>query len=153
MTNLICPDGAYAAVIPKWIAAMLANDDVHTNGDGETSRDFCFVGNVVQANLRAALSKDLTASEVYNVAVGGRTTLNDLFHVIRDGLTGLGVTYEKVPAYRDFRAGDVRNSQADVSKARTQLSYAPLFDLRAGMAEALPWYLNFLRSEAQSAAG
>ncbi len=147
------PDGAYAAVIPKWIAAMLADDDVHINGDGETSRDFCFVGNVVQANLRAALSKDLTASEVYNVAVGGRTTLNDLFHVIRDGLAGLGVTYEKGPAYRDFRAGDVRHSQADVSKARAQLSYAPLFDLRAGMAEALPWYLNFLRSEAQRAAG
>ncbi|MBC8642022.1 SDR family oxidoreductase [Caballeronia sp. EK] len=143
------PDGAYVAVIPKWIAAMLANDDVHINGDGETSRDFCFVDNVVQASLRAALSNDLTASEVYNVAVGGRTTLNDLFHVIRDGLAGLGVTYEKAPVYLDFRAGDVRHSQADVAKARAQLAYEPLFDLRAGMSEALPWYLDFLRAEAQ----
>ncbi len=138
------PDGAYAAVIPKWIAAMLSGDDVQINGDGETSRDFCYVGNVVQANLRAALRAELGSSEVYNVAVGGRTTLNDLFHVIRDGLAALGHAYHKQPAHRDFRAGDVRHSQADVSKAQRELGYVPLIDLRAGMNEALPWYVDFL---------
>ncbi|VXB02573.1 UDP-N-acetylglucosamine 4-epimerase [Burkholderia sp. 8Y] len=138
------PDGAYAAVIPKWIAAMLSGDEVQINGDGETSRDFCYVGNVVQANLRAALQADLASSEVYNVAVGGRTTLNDLFSVIREGLAGLGHTYHKEPAFRDFRAGDVRHSQADVSKAQRELAYAPLVDLRGGMKDALPWYVDFL---------
>jgi UDP-N-acetylglucosamine 4-epimerase len=138
------PNGAYAAVIPKWVAAMLAGEEVQINGDGETSRDFCYIGNVIQANLRAALREDLAASTVYNVAVGGRTTLNDLFHVIRDGLAAHGFTYQREPAYRDFRAGDVRHSQADVSKARNDMAYAPLVDLRAGMAEALPWYIGFL---------
>ncbi|BAN24847.1 SDR family oxidoreductase [Caballeronia insecticola] len=138
------PNGAYAAVIPKWIAAMLAGDEVQINGDGETSRDFCYVGNVVQMNLRAALREDLRTSEVYNVAVGDRTTLKDLFHVIRDGLGSRGFAYEKAPVFRDFRAGDVRHSQADVSKARAELGYAPLLNLRAGMNEALPWYIASL---------
>jgi UDP-N-acetylglucosamine/UDP-N-acetylgalactosamine 4-epimerase len=141
------PDGAYAAVIPKWIAAMLNGDDVQINGDGETSRDFCYVGNVVQANLRAALRNDLTSSEVYNVAVGGRTTLLDLFTIIREGLAGRGIHYERQPLYKPFRAGDVRHSQADVSKAEGQLGYAPLVDVRAGMTEALPWYLAFAAGE------
>ncbi|KXV09239.1 Vi polysaccharide biosynthesis protein VipB/TviC [Caballeronia megalochromosomata] len=138
------PNGAYAAVIPKWIAAMLAGDEVQINGDGETSRDFCYVGNVVQMNLRAALREDLRASEVYNVAVGDRTTLNDLFDVIRDGLGSHGFGYDKAPAFGEFRAGDVRHSQADVSKARTELGYAPLLNLRAGMSDALPWYIEHL---------
>lgn len=146
------PSGAYAAVIPKWIAAILAGDEVQINGDGETSRDFCYVGNVVQANLRAALREDLRASKVYNVAVGGRTTLNDLFHVIRDGLMGLGFAYQKEPVYKPPRAGDVRHSQADVSKVQAELLYAPLIDLRAGMAEALPWYVKSLTREATLAA-
>jgi UDP-N-acetylglucosamine 4-epimerase len=138
------PEGAYAAVIPKWIAAMLDGEDVEINGDGETSRDFCYVGNVVQANLRAALFKDIESSEVFNVAVGGRTTLNSLFHVIRDGLSGLGFNYDLAPVYKPFRAGDVRHSQADVSKAEQLLSYAPLIDLKAGMTKALPWYVEFI---------
>ncbi|KND57100.1 UDP-glucose 4-epimerase [Candidatus Burkholderia verschuerenii] len=142
------PNGAYAAVIPKWIASMLADEDVQINGDGETSRDFCYIGNVVQMNLRAALREDLPSSEVYNVAVGGRTTLNDLFGIIRDGLAQQDVNYRKAPVYRDFRAGDVRHSQADVSKARAELGYTPLFDLRAGMSEALPWYMSFLTDQA-----
>jgi UDP-N-acetylglucosamine/UDP-N-acetylgalactosamine 4-epimerase len=137
------PNGAYAAVIPKWIAAMLAGQDVEINGNGETSRDFSFVGNVVQANLRAALHKVGPASEVYNVAVGGRTTLNQLFYVIRDGLAACGVRYERDPVYRAFRVGDVLHSQADVSKAQADLAYAPLIDLKTGMAEALPWYTHF----------
>ncbi|WP_201645595.1 SDR family oxidoreductase [Paraburkholderia metrosideri] len=146
------PHGAYAAVIPKWIAAILAGEDVLINGDGESSRDFCYVGNVVQANLRAALAENLTSSEVYNVAVGGRTTLNDLFYIIRDSLGELGFSYPNKPVYQDFRAGDVRHSQADVSKAQKQLGYAPLIDLRAGMVEALPWYLGFFKANQNIAA-
>jgi len=138
------PDGAYAAVMPKWIATMLAGEEVQINGDGETSRDFCYIGNVVQANLRAALQEELTASAVYNVAVGDRATLNDLFGIVRDGLTARGYTYQRAPAFRDFRAGDVRHSQADVSKAQAELGYVPLVDLRHGMNEALPWYIGFL---------
>lgn len=135
------PNGAYAAVIPRWIAAILAGNDVQINGDGETSRDFCYVSNVVQANLRAALLEELTASEVFNIAVGGRTTLNDLFSIIQTGLAAHGFHYEKLPTYQPFRAGDVRHSQADVSKAVRILGLAQLVDLRKGMAESLPWYL------------
>lgn len=137
------PKGAYAAVIPKWIAAMLIGQNIEINGDGETSRDFCYVGNVVQANLRAALREDRHSSEVYNTAVGGRTTLNQLFGVIRENLTELGFDYSRDPVYLPFRAGDVRHSQADVSKAKTDLSYVPLIDFRAGIVEALSWYTDF----------
>ncbi|HTK01129.1 MAG TPA: SDR family oxidoreductase [Bordetella sp.] len=142
------PNGAYAAVIPKWISSMLEGQAVQINGDGETSRDFCFVGNVVQANLRAALRQTAGASEVYNVAVGGRTTLNDLFCIIRDGLMPRGFEYTQAPEYRPFREGDVRHSQADVSKAKAGIGYAPLVDLRRGMNEALPWYIGFLTAQA-----
>jgi UDP-N-acetylglucosamine 4-epimerase len=142
------PNGAYAAVIPKWIQAMIEGEAVQINGDGETSRDFCFVGNVVQANLRAALRQSSSSSEVYNVAVGGRTTLNDLFGIIRDGLATRGFEYELSPEYRPFREGDVRHSQADVSKAQAGIGYAPLVDLRRGMNEALPWYIGFLTTRA-----
>lgn len=135
------PDGAYAAVIPKWVAAMIADADVVIHGDGETSRDFCYVANVVQANLRAALRQDGLASDVYNVAVGDRTTLNQLFNIIRDGLREQSIDYDFEPRYGLFRAGDVRHSQADIAKAQTMLGYRPTHDLRAGMAEALPWYL------------
>jgi UDP-N-acetylglucosamine 4-epimerase len=141
------PDGAYAAVIPKWVSSMIEGEAVQINGDGETSRDFCFVGNVVQANLRAALRQTAGASEVYNVAVGGRTTLNDLFGIIRDGLAERGFEYALSPEYKPFREGDVRHSQADVSKAQAGIGYAPLVDLRRGMTEALPWYVGFLTSQ------
>lgn len=142
------PKGAYAAVIPKWVAAMLAGNDVEINGDGETSRDFCYVGNVVQANLRAALCQDLKSSQVYNIAVGGRTTLNELFFLIRDGLAKTGVRYDKQPVYKPFRVGDVRHSQADVSKAERELGYRSLIDIRTGMKEALPWYGSFFAGKA-----
>jgi UDP-N-acetylglucosamine 4-epimerase len=142
------PNGAYAAVIPKWISSMIGGETVHINGDGETSRDFCFVGNVVQANLRAALRQGPDTSEVYNVAVGGRTTLNDLFGIIRDGLKPRGYAYALAPKYGPFREGDVRHSQADVSKARAGIGYSPLVDLRRGMNEALPWYIGFLTARA-----
>jgi UDP-N-acetylglucosamine 4-epimerase len=142
------PNGAYAAVIPKWISSMIEGEAVQINGDGETSRDFCFVGNVVQANLRAALRQSAGSSEVYNVAVGGRTTLNDLFGIIRDGLSASGFDYALAPEYRPFRAGDVRHSQADVSKAMAGIGYAPLVDLRHGMNEAMPWYIGFVTAQA-----
>lgn len=135
------PDGAYAAVIPKWTAAMLAGESVTINGDGETSRDFCFVANAVQANILAALAPDDAQGEIYNVAVGQRTTLNQLFAYLRDGLAEHQVHYGQQPSYAPFRAGDARHSEADVTKARTRLDYRPQFDLAAGLQAALPYYL------------
>ncbi|KCV65321.1 SDR family oxidoreductase, partial [Bordetella bronchiseptica] len=108
------PDGAYAAVIPKWTAAMIKGEDVVINGDGQTSRDFCFVENAVQANLLAAMAAPEGANQVYNVAYNARTTLTELFEHLRRALAGQGVSYEKAPVYAEFRAGDVRHSQADI---------------------------------------
>ena len=142
------PEGPYAAVIPRWARAMLAGEPCAINGDGETSRDFCYVANAVQANLRAALTDNPAApNEVYNVAVGGRTTLNELHRLLRDALIANGaVTDIAPPIHRDFRAGDVRHSQADIGKARRLLGYAPTHDVRAGLAEAVKWYLAHFAS-------
>ena len=139
------PDGAYAAVIPRWIAAMMRDDDVVINGDGETSRDFCYIENVVQANVLAALAGEDGLNQVYNVAYGGRTTLNQLFSYLAESLREVGIEYDRSPRHGDFRAGDVRHSQADTSKAAQLLGYAPQFDIRAGLKAAMPWYANFLR--------
>ncbi|EMP55938.1 UDP-glucose 4-epimerase [Marinobacter santoriniensis NKSG1] len=136
------PNGAYAAVIPKWTAAMVRGEDVFINGDGETSRDFCFVENAVQANLLAATAEDSAKNEVYNVAVGDRTTLNDLFSALTRALADNGVTYEKPPVYRDFRPGDVRHSQADIGKAASKLGYRPEYWIQKGISKAMPWYLE-----------
>ena len=137
------PEGAYAAVIPKWIASLIQGEPVYINGDGETSRDFCFIENTVQANLLAATAQEAAArNQVYNVAVSGRTTLNSLFAELQAALATHGVHYTKAPVYRDFRAGDVRHSQADIGKAQRLLGYAPQFDLRAGIAQAMPWYIG-----------
>jgi UDP-N-acetylglucosamine 4-epimerase len=138
------PNGAYAAVIPKWMAAMLAGMPCVINGDGETSRDFCYVANAVQANLRAALVESAEAvNQVYNVAVGERTTLNQLHQAIADALRcaqpGLNVV---PPAYTEFRSGDVRHSLAAIGKAQELLGYAPTHDVRAGLAEAVDWYVG-----------
>lgn len=141
------PDGAYAAVIPKWIASMIRGDDVFINGDGETSRDFCFVDNAVQANILAALNVPQGASEVFNVAVHARTTLNQLFEYLARGLAQQGVVYDRKPVYRDFRAGDVRHSQADISKAQRMLGYAPAYTVVQGLEVAMPWYLGFMSSD------
>lgn len=134
------PNGAYAAVIPKWTAAMIHGEDVRINGDGETSRDFCFVNNAVQANLLAATGTDDSKNQVYNVACNARTSLNELFALIRDELAKLGVTYDKTPVYGDFRAGDVRHSQADIAKAASLLGYQPTHSICEGLAVAMPWY-------------
>lgn len=139
------PNGAYAAVIPKWTAAMIQNDDVFINGDGDTSRDFCFIENTVQANLLAATTENPEAkNQVYNVAVGDRTTLNQLFEAIQSALKDNGINYTQTPTYREFREGDVRHSQADVSKAKTLLGYEPSHRISEGIAEAMPWYVKFL---------
>jgi UDP-N-acetylglucosamine 4-epimerase len=137
------PDGAYAAVIPKWTAAMIRKEDVVINGDGQTSRDFCFVANAVQANIRAALAPDEVQGEVFNVAVGARTSLVELFGLIRDGLRDHQVHYDREPAMSEFRAGDVRHSQADVSKAERMIGYAPTHSVERGLTAALPWYIDF----------
>lgn len=138
------PNGAYAAVIPKWTAGMIAGDDVFINGDGETSRDFCFIENTVQANILAATTQnDEAKNQVYNVAVGDRTTLNDLFNAINAALNKNGVTYTKEPVYRDFRAGDVRHSQASIEKIKSLLGYKPEFVIGQGIDQAMPWYIAF----------
>lgn len=138
------PDGAYAAVIPKWTAAMIDDKPLFINGDGETSRDFCFIENVVQMNILAALADELAKDEVYNVAVGDRTTLNQLFQALKKALSENGISYSKEPEYKDFRAGDVRHSQADITKAKTKLGYQPQFAISEGIAKAMPWYVNSL---------
>lgn len=140
------PQGAYAAVIPKWFGSMLGGQPVYINGDGETSRDFCYIANVVQVNLLAATEPNPEASnQVYNVALGDRTTLNELFHTIRQLIEerkpGLVIA---APVYKDFRAGDVRHSQADITKARTLLGYMPTYRVAQGLAEAAEWYISHI---------
>jgi len=139
------PDGAYAAVIPKWTAAMIKGDTVFINGDGETSRDFCYIENTVQANILAATTQnEYATNQVYNVAVGDRTTLNELFNSIKSALADNGVTYEHQPNYCDFRPGDVRHSQANVSKANRLLGYQPMFNISQGIDKAMVWYVKSL---------
>ena len=138
------PNGAYAAVIPKWIASLLNKEPVYVNGDGETSRDFCFIDNAIQANLLAATTENQKAiDQVYNVAVNARTSLNELFGFIQDELSEKVSNIENVkPIYRDFRAGDVRHSQADISKAKVLLGYEPGYQIQEGLHEAMSWYIN-----------
>ncbi|HKK91022.1 MAG TPA: NAD-dependent epimerase/dehydratase family protein, partial [Desulfobacteraceae bacterium] len=136
------PYGAYAAVIPLWFASLLKDQTVFINGDGKTSRDFCYIDNCVQANILAALTEEEEAlNRVYNVAYGQRTTLNELFALIRDRVA---VTHppagESAPHYRDFRPGDVRHSLADISLAGKLLGYAPRFSVAQGLDRAAQWY-------------
>lgn len=137
------PDGAYAAVIPKWTSSAIKHEDIFINGDGETSRDFCFIENTVQINILAATASGEAKNNVYNVAVGDRTTLNTLFAAIKTALGENGVTVDVEPTYRDFRAGDVRHSQADISKAVSLLGYAPEYRILDGIQKAMPWYIGF----------
>ncbi|ELW5342459.1 Vi polysaccharide biosynthesis UDP-N-acetylglucosaminuronic acid C-4 epimerase TviC, partial [Escherichia coli] len=130
------PNGAYAAVIPKWISAMLMDKDIYINGDGETSRDFSFIENTVQMNILAATADDSAKGEVYNVAYGERTSLNELVEFIKNDLGSNGIKYAGNIIYRDFRKGDVRHSLADISKAREMLGYQPQFDIKTGLRQA-----------------
>ncbi len=138
------PEGAYAAVIPHWIAAMMHARPLYINGDGESSRDFCYVGNAVQANLLAALSDNPAAiNQVYNVAVNARTSLNALFAMMRALLIErYPHLHHYAPHYAEFRSGDVRHSQADISKAAALLGYAPTHDIARGLQQAIGWYTS-----------
>lgn len=138
------PEGAYAAVIPRWFAALSRGVAPFINGDGETSRDFCFIANVVQANLLAAVPVEPAAqSEVYNIAFGQRTTLNELFLNVRGEVAGSRPDVaEIIPSYRPERAGDVRHSLADISRARERLGYSPTHSINQGLKEAAAWYLR-----------
>ena len=144
------PEGAYAAVIPKWVGAMLKGAEVTINGDGETSRDFCYISNAVQANLLAATSENETAlDQVYNIAVGSRTTLNELYSEIRKGICQRHPHLRiDEPTYGDFRPGDVRHSLADISKAAELLSYQPTHSVFEGIELALDWYVEALGPKA-----
>lgn len=137
------PEGAYAAVIPKWVAAMLAGEAVYINGDGETSRDFCYIDNAIQANILSATATSEEASnQVYNVAVGQRTTLNELYRMLQNKLSVRVEDFQKIePVYRDFRAGDVRHSLANISKAESLLGYSPEFTIDTGLEVAMDWYV------------
>ena len=136
------PNGAYAAVIPKWTASMINGEDVFINGDGETSRDFCFIDNTVQANILAATASDEAKNQVYNVAVGDRTTLNELYRAIQVALAENDVQFDRDPVYRDFRAGDVRHSQASIAKIQQYLGYSPEFKIAQGIQLAMRWYVK-----------
>ena len=138
------PNGAYAAVIPKWTAAMLTNKAVTINGDGETSRDFCFIDNIVQMNILAATASETEKDEIYNVAIGDRTTLNELFIIIKTALNNQGLNITPQAIYQDFRPGDVRHSQADIRKAKNKLEYIPSHLVTEGINIAMPWYIRKL---------
>ena len=142
------PDGAYAAVIPKWISEILNKKEVFINGDGETSRDFCYVENAVQANLLAATTDDDNAiNQVYNVALNDRTSLNKLHQIIEEGLIKRKKGLEKMqPIYRDFRPGDVRHSQANIEKAETLLGYSPEYTVSKGLDKTMDWYIERTKS-------
>ncbi len=141
------PDGAYAAVIPKWTSALITGAPVFINGDGETSRDFCFIENTVQMNILAATAEEKAKDKVYNVALGDRTTLNELHTAIKNALRESDIRVDNEPEYRDFRAGDVRHSQADISKAKEYLGYEPEFKVKTGISKAMPWYIGFLKNK------
>ena len=141
------PNGAYAAVMPKWISQILNGEDVYINGDGETSRDFTYIDNVVQANIMAGMTTNSEAfAKAYNTAAGGRETLNNLYNAIANGLE------EKLPElnikkviYRDFRAGDIRHSNANINQAKELLGYEPTHSLEQGLKESLSWYINDIK--------
>ena len=136
------PNGVYAAVIPKWIAAMQNMMPVQINGDGTTSRDFCYIDNVIQANILAAHASHDSKNQIYNIAVGDSTTLNELFEILTDILGNHKIKYTQEPIFSDFREGDVKHSQANIDKAINMLGYKPKFNLTKGLQAAIPWYLN-----------
>jgi len=138
------PNGAYAAVIPKWVAGLMKGEDIFINGTGETSRDFCYIDNAVQMNLLAAMTeKEEAIDQVYNVALNDRTDLNKLYQTIEDNLIQkIPTLTRKKPIYREFRAGDVMHSQANINKAKSLLGYEPSHRIDKGMLEAIDWYIE-----------
>jgi UDP-N-acetylglucosamine 4-epimerase len=138
------PNGAYAAVIPKFIYGLINNEPIYINGDGETSRDFCYINNAIQANLLAATtSNERAVNQVYNIAVGDRTSLNNLYYQIREILAiRFPLLKDLQPVYRDFRAGDVRHSLADIQKAFKLLGYQPTHRINDGLVDSIEWYIK-----------
>lgn len=135
------PAGAYAAVIPRWVSNLLSGESCSIYGDGETTRDFCHVSDVAQANLLAAFAPRSAVGEVYNIGCGCETSLNELFRMIRLGLAGYETDVaSQSPIYESFRPGDVRRSVADISKARRFLGFEPTYSVAEGLGEALEWY-------------
>ncbi|MEQ9904685.1 NAD-dependent epimerase/dehydratase family protein [Pectobacterium aroidearum] len=139
------PNGAYAAVIPKWVSAMIKDEPVVINGDGETSRDFCYIENTIQMNILAAVASDEAKDQIYNVAIGDRTSLNQLFYAIKDTLKKNNIIVGLQPKYAEFRIGDVRHSQADISKAKRLLGYEPMYVIKDGLEQAIPWYISYFK--------
>jgi len=136
------PNGAYAAVIPKWADAMLTNDGITINGDGSISRDYCFIENAIQANILASVANEEAKNNIYNVAVGDRTTLTELFNYIKSELINNGQTVTSAATYGEPRAGDVLHSQANLQKIKSLLGYDPLYNVPEGLAKTMPWYIN-----------
>lgn len=136
------PHGAYAAVIPKWLTALINGEKIYINGDGDTSRDFCFVENAVQANILSAVANENAINQVYNVAVGDRTSLNKLYYILRSEIINHGFDYNSDPVYNPFREGDVKHSLADISKGKKLIGYEPLYNLSKGIKKTINWYLR-----------
>ena len=141
------PNGAYAAVMPKWISQMLHGEDVYINGDGETSRDFTYIDNVVQMNIISGMTTNKDAfGQSYNTAAGGRETLNNLFKAIKKGIESNIQNLDiPQPIYRDFRAGDIRHSNANIDKAKNIIGYNPTHTLEEGLVESIEWYINDIK--------
>ena len=141
------PNGAYAAVMPKWIGQILNGEDVFINGDGETSRDFTYIDNVVQANILAGTTSNQKAyGQAFNTAIGGRETLNNLYDAIKNGIQQeLPNLKIKEPIYRDFRAGDIRHSNANIDKMKNLLGYKPTHTLEQGLKESIAWYIQDIK--------
>jgi len=139
------PDGAYAAVIPKWISNMINNSEIYINGDGSTSRDFCFIDNAVQINILAATAKNIRKNEVFNVAFNQRTSLNELYslisHKVQEKFKDISIFD---PIYKDFRKGDVKHSLADITKAKELLGYKPKYNIDDGLSNTIDWFFRKL---------
>ena len=136
------PLGPYAAVIPLWTKSLIRNEPVFVNGDGSTTRDFCYIKNVVQANLLATFAEKQNQPHVFNVAFGEQNTLLRLHELLHQSLAELGINSTSSLEHRDFRAGDVRHSLADISKAKSVFGYEPQHNLEAGIRETMPWYVS-----------
>lgn len=136
------PDGAYAAVIPKFMISLMKHEVPLINGDGSVSRDFTYIDNVVQANHLASIVQNKNAlNQVYNVAFGERTTLNQLFYSIRELASAFDAKIQTIePVYGPVRDGDIPHSLASIDKAKRLLNYAPAFNVGQGLKEAVKWY-------------
>ena len=140
------PKGPYAAVIPKWVKLLMENKEIEIYGDGETSRDFCYIDNVVQMNLLSAIADSNAKDHVYNVACGHQTSLTELFFLIKEALGKNNINISGEPSYKDFRVGDIRHSKADITSGLNKLNYLPTHDVEKGIDDAIAWYIQNLKT-------